>query len=62
MGCYLLKTGANVYFSMEQPLKTYVVQNPVSGLSDAPIIREKISQTMDMRFMKQPVRKTCMGS
>ena len=28
-------------------LKTYVVQNPVSGLSDAPTIRDKISQVMD---------------
>jgi diacylglycerol kinase family enzyme len=28
-------------------LKTYVVQNPVSGLSDAPTIRDKISQVMN---------------
>lgn len=28
-------------------LKTYVVQNPVSGLSDAPTIRDKISAVMD---------------
>jgi len=28
-------------------LKTYVVQNPVSGLSDAQTIREKISQAME---------------
>ena len=31
----------------EKQLKTYVVQNPVSGLSDAPTIRDKISQVMD---------------
>jgi diacylglycerol kinase (ATP) len=58
MGCYLLKTGANVYFSMEQPLKTYVVQNPVSGLSDAPIIREKISQTMDEHHIPYEIYET----
>lgn len=28
-------------------LRTYVVQNPVSGLSDAPTIRDKITQVMD---------------
>lgn len=32
---------------IERQLKTYVVQNPVSGLSDAPTIREKISQVME---------------
>ncbi len=32
---------------VEKQLKTYVVQNPVSGLSDAPTIREKISQVMN---------------
>jgi diacylglycerol kinase family enzyme len=32
---------------MDKRLKTYVVQNPVSGLSDAPTIRDKISQVMD---------------
>jgi diacylglycerol kinase family enzyme len=32
---------------METALRTYVVQNPVSGLSDAPTIREKISQVMN---------------
>ncbi len=31
----------------EKQLKTYVVQNPVSGLSDAPTIRDKISQVME---------------
>ena len=31
----------------ENRLKTFVVQNPVSGLSDAPTIREKISRVMD---------------
>ncbi len=37
------------YFLMEveKQLKTFVVQNPVSGLSDAPTIREKISHVMD---------------
>lgn len=30
-----------------KPLKTYVVQNPVSGLSDAPTIRDKISRVME---------------
>jgi len=41
-------TLAKVYFLMgtEKQLKTYVVQNPVSGLSDAPTIRDKISQVM----------------
>lgn len=32
---------------VEKRLKTYVVQNPVSGLSDAPTIRDKISQVMN---------------
>src|SRR5689334_1937008 len=32
---------------IEKQLKTYVIQNPVSGLSDAPTIRAKISQVMD---------------
>lgn len=31
----------------ERRLKTYVVQNPVSGLSDAETIREKIREVMD---------------
>lgn len=31
----------------EKQLKTYVVQNPVSGLSDAPTIRDRISQVME---------------
>src|ERR1041384_4520824 len=31
---------------IEKQLKTYVVQNPVSGLSDAPTIHAKISQVM----------------
>ena len=32
---------------MAQELRTYVVQNPVSGLSDAPTIRDKISRAME---------------
>lgn len=32
---------------IEKRLKTYVIQNPVSGLSDAPTIRDKISRVME---------------
>lgn len=32
---------------MAPELRTYVIQNPVSGLSDAPTIRDKISQAMN---------------
>src|SRR5215216_2905330 len=40
-------TNAKVYSLMDKQLKTFVVQNPVSGLSDAPTIRDRISQVMD---------------
>ena len=40
-------TKADSHMDPENRLKTFVVQNPVSGLSDAPTIREKISQAMD---------------
>ena len=43
---------------MEKRLKTYVVQNPVSGLSDAPTIREKISQAMNERQIPFEIYET----
>ncbi len=48
MGCYTEILEVKVYFGMgiQKQLRTYVIQNPVSGLSDAPTIREKISQVM----------------
>jgi diacylglycerol kinase (ATP) len=49
MGCYKQIHQNKGSFSMAtaKQLKTYVVQNPVSGLSDAPTIRDKISQVME---------------
>jgi diacylglycerol kinase (ATP) len=43
---------------MDKPLKTYVVQNPVSGLSDAPTIREKFQQVMEEHQIPYEIYET----
>jgi len=43
---------------METQLKTFVVQNPVSGLSDAPTIRDKIRQVMEENHIPFEIYET----